>query len=83
MLVKRETQIRGNPYRDRIIRAIRRGKRRWKESVGYGKRWLVEGFFSSFKRWFGEYVSSVKFENIRRELVFKVAIVNMFLAMSL
>jgi len=50
--------------------------------VGYGRRWLVEGFFSSFKRWFGEYVSSVKFENIRKELVFKVAIANMFLAMS-
>jgi len=83
ILVRRGAKIRDNPYRDRVIRAIRRGRRKWKESVGYGKRWLVEGFFSSFKRWFGEYVSSVKFENIRKELVFKVAIVNMFLAMSL
>ena len=82
VLVRRGAKIRGNPYRDRVIRAIRRGKRRWKEAVGYGKRWLVEGFFSSFKRWFGEYVSSVKFENIRKELVFKVAIANLFLAMS-
>jgi len=65
-----------------VIRAIRKGKRRWKEAVSYGKRWLVEGFFSSFKRWFGEYVLSVKFENIRKELVFKVAIANMFLATS-
>jgi len=50
--------------------------------VGYGKRWLVEGFFASFKRWFGEYVSSVGFENIRKEVLFKVAIANMFLAMG-
>ena len=35
-----------------------------------------------FKRWFGEYVCSVKFENIKKELVFKVAIANTFLAMS-
>ena len=42
----------------------------------------MEGFFSSFKRWFGEYVSSVKFENIRKELVLKVAVTNMFLAMN-
>jgi transposase len=83
VLVRRGAKIRGNPYRDKVIRAIRRGKRKWKKLVGYGKRWLVEGFFSSFKRWFGEYVSSVRFENIRKELVFKVAIVNMFLAMSL
>jgi hypothetical protein len=39
-------------------------------------------FFSSFKRWLGKYVSSVKFENIRKELVFKVAIAHMFLAMN-
>ena len=82
VLVRKGAKIRGNQYRDRIIRAIRRGKKKWKEAVGYGKRWLVEGFFSSFKRWSGEYVSSVKFENIRKELIFKVAIANMFLAMS-
>ena len=61
---------------------MRRGRRKWKEAVGYGKRWLVEGFFSSFKRWFGEYVSSVKFGNIKKELIFKVAIANMFLGMN-
>jgi len=82
ILVRRGAKRRGNPYRDRIIRAIRRGKKKWKEAVGYGKRWLIEGFFSSFKRWFGEYVSSVKFGNIRKELIFKVAIVSMFFAMS-
>ncbi len=50
-----------------------------KSAVGYGKRWLVESFFSVFKRWFGEYVSSVKFENIRKEIVYKVGIINTLL----
>ena len=82
VLVRRGARIGGNPCRDKVIRGIRRGKRKWKRAVGYGKRWIVEGFFSMFKRWFGEYVSSVKFENIKKELVFKVAIANTFLAMS-
>jgi len=84
VLVRKGAKISGdNPYRDRVVRAIRKGKRKWKKSVDYGKRWLVEGFFSGFKWWFGEYVSNVRFENIKKELVFKVAIANMFLAMGL
>ena len=82
VLVRRGAKIRGNQYRDKVIRAIRKGRRKWKKAVDYGKRWLVEGFFSSFKRWFGEYVASVKFGSIRKELIFKVAIASMFLAMS-
>ena len=39
----------------------------------------MESFFSVFKRWFGEYVSSLKFENIKKELVFKVGIMNMLM----
>ncbi|MCS7196104.1 MAG: hypothetical protein NZ827_02410, partial [Aquificaceae bacterium] len=58
------------------------GKKKWREANGYGRRWHLESFFSSFKRWFGEYVSSVKFENIRKELTFKVMIVSMFLSGS-
>ncbi|MDW7973334.1 MAG: transposase [Thermodesulfovibrio sp.] len=42
-----------------------------------------KGFFSSFKPWFGEYVSSVKLENIRKELMFKVMITSMFLSGSI
>ncbi len=81
-MVWRGAEIRGNPYRDRVIRTIRRGKRKWKKSVGCGKMWLVGSFFSSFKMWFGEHVSSVRFENIRKELLFKVAVANVFSAMS-
>jgi len=76
VLVRKGAKIRGNAVRDAVVRAIRRGKRKWKRAVGYGKRWLVESFFSVFKRWFGEYVSSLRFENMKKELVFKVGIIN-------
>ncbi len=74
MLVRKGSKIRGNAPRDAV-----RGKRKWKRAVGYGKRWLVDSFFSVLKRWFGEYVSNLRFENMKREIVFKVGIVNMFL----
>ncbi len=64
---RKGSKIRGDAVRDAVVRAIRRGKRKWKRAVGYGKRW------------FGEYVSSLRFENMKREIVFKVGIVNMFL----
>ncbi len=83
MMVRRGSKIRGNPFRDKVVRAIRRGRKKWKKTVGYGKRWLVEGFFSNFKRWFGECVSSIRFGNIKKEVVFKVAMLNMFLAVGL
>lgn len=79
VLVRKDAKIGGNTVRDHVIRQIRRGKKKWKEMVEYGKRWLVESFFSAFKRWFGEYVVSKRFENIRRELVFKVGIMNTLL----
>lgn len=36
---------------------------RWKDSVSYGKRWIVETVISSIKRMFGEYVYYVKYDN--------------------
>ena len=83
ILVRRGAKVRGNPLRDEVIRAIRKGKRRWKEEVEYGYRWFVESFFSVFKRWFGEYVVSRNFENIRKEIVFKVGILNMLMMAKL
>ncbi len=79
MLVRKDAKIRGSPVRDNVIRQIRRGKKKWKEAVEYGKRWFIESFFSAFKRWFGEYVTSNKFENVKKELVFKVGIINMLM----
>jgi transposase len=79
ILVRKGSKGRGNRLRDEVVRAIRKGKKRWKEGVEYGKRWFVESFFSVFKRWFGEHVVSKRFENMRKEIMFKVGIINMFL----
>ncbi|MCS7170875.1 MAG: transposase, partial [Aquificaceae bacterium] len=78
--VREGVVIIGNRAGDEVVRAIRKGKKKWRKINGYGRRWHVESFFSSFKGWFGEYVSSVKFENIRKELMFKVVITSMFLS---
>jgi Tfp pilus assembly protein FimT len=56
-----------------------RDMKRWKKKHGYGMRWIAESAFSSIKRTFGEYVSSVKWNNIVNELLLlKASIYNMF-----
>ena len=77
ILPRSSAKIIGNIAMDKVIRL--KGKRVWKEASGYGKRWLVESFFSVFNRWFGEYVSHMKIENIRKEFMFKVLVINLFL----
>ncbi len=79
VMVRKGAKVRGNSMRDKVVRAVRKGKRKYKSAVGYGRRWLVESFFSVFKRWFGEYVSGVKFENIKKEIMYKVGIINTLL----
>ena len=80
ILPRSSAKISGNIARDKVMGL--KGKRAWKEASGYGKRWLVESFFSVFKRWFGEYVSHMKIENIRKEVMFKVWIINLFLGLG-
>ena len=48
----------------------------WKDSVSYGQRWIVETVFSCLKRTFGEYVCSVKFENMIQEMMLKASLYN-------
>ena len=55
-----------------------RDMKRWKKKHEYGMRWIAESAFSSMKRMFGEYVSSVKWNNIVNELLLKAYIYNMF-----
>ncbi|MEM2540967.1 MAG: hypothetical protein QXX13_06835 [Candidatus Methanomethylicia archaeon] len=39
-----------------MVRLIRRmGDEGWARIVGYGRRWMVETAFSTFKRTFGDY----------------------------
>ena len=57
----------GHILRNLSVLAQRNDFGRWKDSVNYGKRWMAETVFSSIKRTFGEYVYSVKFENMVKE----------------
>ena len=45
-------------------------------SKAKGSLWRA---FSVFKRWFGEYVSSLRLETIKKGLVFKVGVMNMLM----
>lgn len=62
---------------DNPKRRIRKQKS-WKKRIRYGFRWAVEGFYSRFKRIFGEYVFSRKWGNIRKEIITKVNLLNLF-----
>jgi transposase len=53
----------------------------WKERIGYGRRWVAEIFFSSFKRIFGEHVRARKFGNMVNELMIKATVYNLFISM--
>ena len=55
---------------------MRYWQKRWKEKVGYGKRWLVESFFSAFKRRFGEHVCSRRWKSVQNELKLKAMLYN-------
>ena len=50
---------------------------KWKDSVSYGQRWIVETVFSSIKRMFdGEYVYSVRLKNMIQEMMLKASLYN-------
>jgi len=50
----------------------------WKERSGYGMRWAVEDRLSVLKRAFSEYVCGKTLENIKREMIIKVNLMNLF-----
>ena len=55
-------------------------QKEWKKRVGYGRRWIVEIFFSAFKRIFGESVMARKWDNIVQEVLLKVSAWNQMTA---
>jgi len=61
-----------------VISQKKNGLQRWKDSVSYGKRWIAETVFSCLKRTFGEYVYSIKFKNMVKEMMIKVSLYNFF-----
>ena len=67
---------RGNILRTLSVLAQRNDIQKWKDSVSYGQRWIVETVFSCIKRMFGEYVYSVKLKNMIQEMMLKASLYN-------
>jgi hypothetical protein len=77
--VRKNARIRwkkGSILRNLSILAQKNDLQKWKDSVIYGQRWIVETVFSSLKRMFGEYVYSVRLKNMIREMILKVSLYN-------
>jgi hypothetical protein len=73
-------RARGSPYRKKCVRELKEmGYERWKEKHDYGKRWAVEGVFSSVKRIFGESVRAHSQISAIQEAKRKFMIYNMLL----
>lgn len=70
---------RPEPVRTSHARIQLSDREKWKEEMEYGLRWFVEGFFSVFKRRFGEYVMAHNYENMQQELCFKAQLYNKLL----
>lgn len=82
-LKKRRPRVkaRGSMMRKKHVLEYSLDPEGWKKKVGYGKRWVVEIFFSSFKRIFGEHVRARKFENMVNELMIKAMVYNSFISL--
>ena len=77
--VRKNARVRwkkGNTLRNLGVIAQRNDLQKWKNSVSYGQRWIVETVFSSMKRKFGEYVYSVKLKNMIQEMTLKASLYN-------
>jgi IS5 family transposase len=77
---RRNSKVRPTNCKTRNMAVIRQqgNIRRWKRSVSYGQRWMVETVFSSMKRMFGEHVSARKFPNMIKEMFLKASLYNLF-----
>ena len=60
----------------------KRLREEWKKRVKYGKRWLAEIAFSTFKRMFGEHLYSLKWKNMVQEVRIKAATYNRLVDMG-
>ena len=62
--------------RSQAVKCYKGNEKDWVKATGFGQRWQAETWFSSYKRRFGEHCSSVKPENVLREILFKVMLCN-------
>jgi len=67
------TLSRGSPYRAGIAREIRRtSESEWKNNNNYGRRWIVEIYFSGLKRVMGGIIKARWPQYIAQEIAMKV-----------
>jgi hypothetical protein len=80
--VRKNSSLHAGGCYSRKVSAINQLKdfKSWKDSVGYGSRWIVESAFSFIKRTFGEYVRAKKYSNMVKEMLIKTNLYNMLLA---
>ena len=77
--VRKNARIRwkkGNILRNLAVLTQKNNLQNWKDSVSYGKRWIVETVFSCLKRRFGEYIYSIRLKNMIQEMMLKVSLYN-------
>jgi Transposase DDE domain. len=69
LMKNHSTLSRGSPYRARIAREIRRtSESQWKNNNNYGKRWIVEIYFSGLKSVMGEIIKAKRHQYIAQEI---------------
>jgi hypothetical protein len=77
------TKSRGSSTRARIVRYIKKNSmEQLKENNSYGKRWIVEIYFSGLKRVMTEVIKAKKIEYIIQELALKVVNYNIMRGMT-
>jgi len=69
--------------RNNSVKMQKNNLQQWKDSVSYGKRWIVETIFSCIKRMFGEYVTAIRFENMIKEIMLKASLYNLFQSITI
>ena len=69
--------------RNKTVKLQKNNLQNWKDSICYGKRWLVETVFSCIKRMFGEYVTAIRLENMIKEMVLKASLYNLFQSITI
>jgi len=74
------TKARGSPYRAKMVRERKTlGYDGWRDKYEYGKRWIVEGVYSTFKRIFGETLRATSIPGMIRELQIKIMAYNVLI----
>ena|SRR6185437_12076504 len=67
--IKRNSTIssRNNKIRNREVPLQIKDYHKWRKKRKYGSRWMAETAFSSIKRMFGEYTSTIRFQIGKRD----------------